>query len=217
MTLGEGLEQATGEVKRIRNSLPSSDSMKPEDFRKIQIEPGRLLGLIGDYNEESVWTHDEQVQVTLKRYVIAERRHAMGMEAKGILWDAAAIASFPASFETISIEPEGEKLVIHELLLFLRLANESWDEGCHAFVYGIKPPETLEDGPYLLKDWEPKVAWLSAAATLTLEDVPNLSDYSRAIHRRDEWKKLKQMLEAGLITAHEYEIKRADVEKRFPY
>jgi hypothetical protein len=192
--------------------------MKTEDFRKISIEPGRVVGLIGDYNEPSTWTYEEQVQVTLQQYVVAERRHAMGVQkTEDILWDTVATAAFAIPFETISIEPEGEKLVVSELLLFLRNASTAWDDECTVFVYGVKQGELLGEGPLLLKDWQPKVAWLSAAATMTLEDTPNLSEYSRAIHRSQEWKKLKEMLAAGIITEQEYESKRAEVVLRFPY
>lgn len=190
--------------------------MKPEDFRKISIEPGRLLGLIGDHNEPSTWTHNEQVQVTLSRYVIAESRHWLGTKLKETLWDTAAIATFSAPFETVSIGPEGERLIINELLLFLRHPEASWAEECIVFVYGIKG-ETLGEGPLLLQEWQPKVVWLSVAATLTLEDTLNLSDYSRAIHRGQEWKKLKELLNAGLITEQEHEVKRAEVLRKFPY
>jgi len=141
----------------------------------------------------------------------------MGMVAEEILWDAAVITSFPAPFETIAIEPAGEKFVVDKLLLFLRYPNESWDDDRIVFVYGVKSDESLGKGPFLHVDWQPKVVWLSAAAVMTLEDTPDLCDYSRAIHRRQEWKKLKAMLEAGLITESEYEAQRAEVLLRYPY
>ncbi|MEK7784024.1 MAG: hypothetical protein AAB658_01205, partial [Chloroflexota bacterium] len=156
--------------------------MGPEDLRKILIEPGRLIGLIGDYNAPSTWTHDEQVQVTLTKYVVAQRRHRIGIEAEDIWWDTAAIAIFPAPFETTGIDPEGEKFIVSELLLFLRYPEVSWDDDRVVFVYGVKHNELLDEVPLLLTAWEPKVRWLSAAAVLTLEDIPNLSEYSRAIH-----------------------------------
>ena len=55
----------------------------------------------------------------------------------------------------------------------------------------------------------------ASAATMTVEDAPVLSGYSRILHRSLELKKLDVQLEKGVITVLEYEAQKADAVLRY--
>jgi len=155
--------------------------MEPEQFRELRLHPGRLLGLFGDWNAESVWSHNQLIQAVLKMYLVVERRHSWELE--GVVWDTAILASLSEPLNTQSIEPI-ENCTVHQLLLLHRYMDGPWDDDCTVHVYGVRAGEELGKGPLALVDWLPKTAWLSAAATMTVEDNPNPSWLSKVLQER---------------------------------
>ncbi len=205
--------------------------MKPEDFRKLSIKPGTVLSII---DSEEGWSYDERVKGTLKSYVVVERHWPVISKAHKI-WDAGIILSLPTPLQMTmgSTEFRGDELLlIHRYPPVHCYPNFPWDKigfsfgnpdypwddyGHTVLVFGIQQGKTLGEGPIALSVWQPKTVMLSYDAVMLVEDTPNPSEMSRAFQRSSEWRKLKAMLDAGLITPQEHEAKRAKVVLRFPY
>lgn len=157
--------------------------IKPDQFRELRLTPGRLLGLYGDWNAESIWSHNNLIKAVLKTYLVVERRHSW--ELQGVVWDAAVLASLPEPLSTQSIEPV-EDCTVHQLLLLHRYMDTPWDDNCTVHVYGVRVGEALGEEPLALIDWLPKTVWLSAAATMTVEDNPEPSWLAQVLQGRSD-------------------------------
>lgn len=171
--------------------------MKPDDFRQLIIQPGTLIGLIGDYNG-SEWSHSEQVQGNITDYIIVERHQpiAHNKEMGDVEWDTAALVSLPVPLQTLGYHSNlstEEEYNGDKLLLIHRYPNFAWDNvDPTVHVFGIKHDTSLENSPLRLTAWRPKTIWLSSAAVMTVEDAPILSEYSRATHKSIEVKNFKK-------------------------
>jgi hypothetical protein len=145
--------------------------MNPNEFRQLLIEPGRLLGLYGDYNAPSSWSHGKWLQAVLNSYLVVERHHHW-KKMIGIDWDTAAIVTLVDLLE-VSVD-EGDYSG-NQLLLILRYPDSSWEDGGIIHVFGIPSDVQLGIGPLEVKAWRPKTLWLSAAAQLKLGNAEDNS------------------------------------------
>ncbi|MCP4599557.1 MAG: SHOCT domain-containing protein [Proteobacteria bacterium] len=183
--------------------------MKPEDSRQLLLKPGTPVSLVSaDYGGVE-WDYDDRLKGSLSSYLVAERHWPK------VTWDTACILSLP---RPIQASIDSEDYFGSALLLFHRLLDVPWDDYDRiVLVFGIQHQASIGEGPQTLNVWRSKTVLLSYGANLLVEDAPNPSPLTRAFLRRREWKRLKAMLDAGLITEQEYEGKRAEVELQFPY
>ena len=140
--------------------------MKPESFRQLRIEPGTLIGLVGDYDVPSRWSNNTQVRGVLSRYLVVERHHTPWKKKGERVWDAAAIVLLTIPLKTISIE--SEECLVNELLLIQRYPDSPWENGCCVHVFGVREGKTLGHGPLPTTAWPTKTIHLSLAADLTV-------------------------------------------------
>jgi hypothetical protein len=165
--------------------------MKPEDFRRIALQPGTHIGLIGDYNGPSEWSHGKIVEGSVENYLVVERHHNMEEVHNIIVWDAAAVVTLPAvlhspGYSSITIAT-AETYVGNRLLLVQRHSDSAWDnQDPNVHVFGIKDKCLTTDKPLLRVEWEPKMVWLSAAAIMFVIDSDNLTDMAAALLRSYE-------------------------------
>jgi hypothetical protein len=153
--------------------------MKPEDFSQLLLKPGTLVGLIGDYGDDSKWSHGAMIKCILISYIVIERRHHPYPNK----WDAGAIVSSNQFLETVGCE--GQEYSGDRFLLIQRVPNLAWDnQDPGVYVYGIKNGEQLGEGSLLREQWEPKTVWLSAAANLSVEEPGSQSEFSIAWQAR---------------------------------
>lgn len=161
--------------------------MKPEDYRQLLINPGTLVGLIGDdAPPEDEWSHGEHVIGVLTSYVVIERHHAYGKRPVERVWDAAAFVSLTAPLQTTGWEGEysGDTLLVYH-----RYPDLAWDSDCIMFVFGIHQGGLPGGGPLPLSIWRPQTVLLSGFATMTVQDGSRPSSF---LEDRKEWKKRKE-------------------------
>src|SRR5262245_3130609 len=117
--------------------------MKPEDFRRLFIQPGTLLSLVGEDYGGLEWDYEERIKGVLKRYLIIEHHHHATSKPTG-MWDTAMVLSLPEPLQTDA----PENYAGTELLLLQRYPDHPWDnEGQTVWVFGIHQGETLPEGP----------------------------------------------------------------------
>ena len=145
--------------------------MKPEEFRELRIKLGTPIGLVGDYNAPSTWSHDEQVLAVLKAYLVVERQLLFG---QGIVWDTAAVAALSTPLQTVGVESE-ECIVSHLLLMHRYAKTESegldakakftppWENDRVVLAYGVRLGGSLRPEPLSLEVWQPKKPQFSSA------------------------------------------------------
>ena len=141
--------------------------MQPQDFRKLLLAPKTLLGLYGDYNAPSEWSHGEQVQGIFSGYVIVERHHSLSSPNEpGIVdWDTAALVALFIPLQTVGFRhnPSSEENYFGDQLLLLhRYPEFAWDNvDPTVHVLGVTQGVHLGEGPLRLTDWRPKTVWLT--------------------------------------------------------
>jgi hypothetical protein len=149
--------------------------VNPESFRELKIEPGTLLGFIGDYNAPSRWSRGKQVKGVLASYWVVEQDYTLGTDRGVFKWDAAVLVSLDAPLETVHIG--NEECTVSELLLIQRYPDLPWDgkpPGDTVFMFGVRVGETLNlvKGALSFAEWHEKTEQLSLAAIMTVLETP---------------------------------------------
>lgn len=165
--------------------------MKPEDFRKILIELGTLVGLLGDYGGvASEWSHGKLIRGRLTFYIVVERIHNVLKDVGESEWDTAAVVSLDTPLKTTGYTINGnakEAYFGSRFVLVQRAPPEyGWDyDDLGVHVYGVHEGEPLEQGPLARSDWAPKVVWLSDGALMTIEEPSRLSRCAKLLRQRE--------------------------------
>lgn len=161
-------------------------STKPEDYRQLDIQPGTRIGLIGDYNGPSTWSHEKLIITSSWRYIVLQKNALFGRPAGE--WDTAILVTLKEDFETVDMFPN-KVVKVNAFILVHRYGTINghtppWQQEATLLVYGIRSGEELVGDFFRLEEWLPKTAYLSAAAVLTVEDPisnPNYLAYGREI------------------------------------
>ncbi len=152
--------------------------MKPEDFRRIRLSPGTLLGILGEEKETRL------IKGVLKSHVIIERHDS---DQQTPVWDTALIMSL---FVPLQSSVGVEKHQCSELLLIHRFPDFAWDNMDPViYVLGIRDGESLDRRLLTYDDWHPKVFWLETHATMIVEDPSAPSEIARLLQEQAETKK----------------------------
>jgi len=137
--------------------------MSSEHFRDLRIALGTRLSIIGDYNEPSWWSNNEQVTGILTSYVVIARPPWTKRAGDQ---DVAATVSLDRPLQTVSLK--SEKCIVSELVLVLRYLDVAWDDQCTVHVYGVRFGEQLAQETLSMEVWESQTIPLSIAATATV-------------------------------------------------
>lgn len=153
--------------------------MKPSEFRTIKLAKGLLIGLIGDYNAPSTWSDGKIMKATIDKYVVVQRHHIWDDENK---WDAAMIVNLASPIIFIGIDDKVCRS--QQLLLLHRYSDNAWDNSDPiVHVFALPLDVSINDGAKK-EDWHPKVVWLSAAATMMIQEEGQLSEFAIALHEK---------------------------------
>src|SRR5262245_51715290 len=144
--------------------------MKPEDFRRLLLNPGTVISLAGEYGGSSVWNDDKLVRGILKSYIVVERHFTLWAKDKSdSIWDTAIVMGLDDPLQCFNFQRQNYSG--DELLLMHRHEIFPWDnDDPSVLVYGIREGESLETSPLTRDLWLPKTQWLAGASTMSVED-----------------------------------------------
>jgi hypothetical protein len=152
--------------------------MQPKDFRHIRLNPGTLLGVLGEEKQTRL------IKGVLKSYVIVERHDS---DQQTPVWDTALIMSLSVPLQTLV---GVEKHQCNELLLIHRYPDFAWDNmDPVVYVVGMREGESLGEGPVSCYNWLSKSFWLETHATMIVEDPSAPSEIARLLQEQAEAKK----------------------------
>lgn len=172
--------------------------MNPEDIRRITLEIGSKIGLVGGFDMEKPqdnWCDRKIVVGTLEKFIILERFDANVYQ---IQWDAAAVIALPQAIEVkgydITDKWKRASIISKKLFLLHRAlpnsGNGEW--GFHDFdpavnIFGV--PLDVEFHQDVLKadEWVPKTLYLAGYAGMIIENPFWDTWYARTMRKRYEY------------------------------